>query len=114
MPAKRRLGPTCAFSVGRSGIGWPVEQTLGCRCRPRAIGTAEQHRMDEQRVQLMQRDSLAPTVGEGSCIVVRCDDAVQMGKAEKRHHREIGLAVATMRGRVDQPHVAVGAPHDVA
>ena len=55
-----------------------------------------------------------PSVGQRCGVVVRGDDPIEMRKAEQRHHREVGFPMTPVRGRVDEPHVTVRAPDDVA
>ncbi|ALE81541.1 hypothetical protein WY02_27895 [Pseudonocardia sp. AL041005-10] len=58
----------------------------------------------------MQVDPLAPPVGERGVLVVGGEDDVEVRQPEQVQHREVGLAVPAVRGRVDQPRGAVPVP----
>lgn len=60
----------------------------------------------------MQWYTLFPTVPQRAHRPISVDDVVQQRRTEQREHREIGLAVAAVRGRVDHDDTRRG-PHDV-
>ncbi len=62
----------------------------------------------------MQANPLPPALRQRRRFVVRRDDAVDMRQAEERQHRQVGLAVTSVRGRVHQIGRTRGRPHDVA
>src|SRR5690349_1389149 len=77
------------------------------------IATAEQHGMDEQRKELPQRDSLAPSVGQRADLVVRRRRA--RGNApEQFEHGEVHLAMPAVSRRIDQPRASGAVGKDVA
>lgn len=86
---------------------------MGCGHRLVPVTAAEQDGVDEEREQLVERDSGPPTVGEGSDLVVCGEDRLQMRQPEQREHREVGLPVTAVGRRVDQPHPG-RRPQDVA
>ena len=59
--------------------------------------------MDQQREELVQAHALLPPVGERVDLLVRRHDAWQLGQPEERQHRQVGLPVAAVDRRVDQP-----------
>ena len=68
----------------------------------------------EQREQLVQGQPLLPAVGQRRRLVVGVEHPRQVRQPEQRQHRQVGLAVAAVRRRVDHPDLAVVAPEHVA
>jgi hypothetical protein len=54
-------------------------------------------------MQLVQRDPVPPAVRERLGLGIAAQDRAQVRRAEQREHRQIGLPVAAVRRRVDQP-----------
>ena len=73
-----------------------------------AVTAAEQAGVHQQRMQLVQRDPAAPAVGQRGHVLVGTQDPVQVRRAEQGQHGQVGLPVAALRGRVDQPAPAAG------
>ena len=61
----------------------------------------------------MQADPFAPPFGQSALGFIAIDDGIEVRAAEQCQHREVGLAVATVRRGVDQNH-ASGRPHHIA
>ncbi len=96
------------------GEGEGSEEPRGRRAGPGAVPSPEQARMHEEREQLVHADAVLPALGEGRDLGVRIDDPRQVRQPEQRQHRQVGLAVATVSGRVDDPDALLGAPQHVA
>ena len=62
----------------------------------------------------MQRHTVAPAVGQRGDLLVRPDDPADIDPTEQRQHRQVGLAVAAVRRRIDEPRVAAHVDVDVA
>ncbi len=62
----------------------------------------------------MHADAFPPPLGERRHLLVALQDGVQQRAAEQRQHRQIGLPVPAVRGRVDHMDPAVRAPQHVA
>ena len=77
------------------------------------VAAAELDRVHRERRDLVQRDALLPPVGEGIRVGIRGEARVAE-PAEEAHHREVELAVATVRGGIDQPVATVGVDQPVA
>ena len=60
--------------------------------------------VDRERVQLVQRDALAPAAAERRGAVVGREHVVEERAAEEGEHGEIGLAVAAVRRGIDEHH----------
>ena len=67
--------------------------------------------MHQQRVQLVQRHPRTPAIGQRRGAVVTAQDVLQVRRAEQGQHGQVGLAVAAVRGRVDEPAAATGPQH---
>ena len=90
----------------------PVQRGLPHPSAP-AYPLAEQDDMRQQREELVQPDTVAPVGFQRAHLLVAGNDGVVVRAAEQREHRQVGLAVTSVRGRVDQHH-PVGCPHHVA
>ena len=77
------------------------------------VPAAEEHDVRQQRVELVQPDTVPPTLAQRPLPLVALDNGVEIRAAEQRQHRQVGLAMAAVRRGVDQ-HRAAGGPHDVA
>ena len=75
------------------------------------VGGAEQARVHQQRMQLMQRDPGPPARRERRRVVVSGQNAVQVGSAEQGQHGQVGLAVTAVRRGVDEPAPVAGPQH---
>ena len=66
----------------------------------------------------MQWDARSPAFRQRIGFAVRTHDAVELRGAEEGEHRDVGLAVAAISGRIHQPHrgfaVTVRRPHEIA
>ena len=62
-------------------------------------------------MELMEGDAGAPALGQRDRRVVRAQDLVQVRGAEQGQHRQVGLPVAAVRGRVDQRALAARPEH---
>ena len=69
--------------------------------------------MGQQWIQLVQPNALLPTVTKRPVAQIAIDNGIGVRTAEQRQHRQVGLAVATVRRGVDQNH-AGGRPHHIA
>ena len=89
--------------------GGSSRQSRAAASAARAVVPAEHRRVHQQREQLVQGLAVLPAVGERAPRRRRRAPGAG-GGAEQRQHRQVGLAVAAVRGRVDQGAV-LGAPH---
>ena len=62
--------------------------------------------MHEQRVQLVQRDPCPPAVCERPDVLITAKHPVEVRRADQAEHGEVGLPVAAVRGRIDEPGAA--------
>ena len=79
----------------------------------RPVAAAEQHGVQQQRVHLVQQHPVAPAVGQRLRLGVGGEHPLQLRCPEQGQHRQVRLAVATVRRGVDQ-HRRVGGPQHVA
>jgi two-component system, OmpR family, sensor kinase len=70
------------------------------------VARSEQANVHEQRVQLVQRDASAPAVCERPTVLIAGQDPAEVRRREQAEHGQVGLPVAAVRGRVDQPSAA--------
>src|SRR5919199_6713924 len=100
MPARRSRDP----SRGMISADVAPRRALD----PRAVATAEQHGVHEQREELPEAEPVAVAGCERARLLVGGEDALA-GTAEQAEHRQVDLAVTAIGRRVDQPGAAVGA-----
>src|SRR4051812_30569905 len=79
-----------------------------------SVSPAEERGVHEERMQLMQPDSVAPSVEQRPGLVVRGEDAVEMWRSGPDEHREVGLPVPAVGCGVDEPAATVASPEHVA
>src|SRR5262245_28897559 len=84
-----------------------------CRCDGADIRAAEKVHVNQQRVELVQRDAPLVTVGERVDLVVR-GKSCRPEAAEQPHHGEIDLTVAAVSRRIDEAGRARVVAHQVS
>ncbi|ADD45699.1 hypothetical protein Snas_6075 [Stackebrandtia nassauensis DSM 44728] len=78
------------------------------------VAAAEHRGVDQQQMQLVQRNPVSPAFGQRPHLVVRRHDPVQVRRpAPQVQQCDVGLAVAAVGGGVDEPG-PVTSPVDVA
>jgi hypothetical protein len=115
--AERTLVATGTLMAGVAAavlVVAPLQVPRRGRARAGSVPAAEQAGVHEQREQLVYADTVLPAVGERGGLGVRVEDPRQVRQAEQRQHRQVGLAVAGVRGGVDHPDALLGAPEHVA
>ena len=68
-----------------------------------AVAPAKEHRVDEQRIHLMQRNPGAPAGRQRSDGLVSGQYLVEVGRIKEGEHRQISFRVATVGSWIDQP-----------
>jgi hypothetical protein len=68
----------------------------------RPVVAAELDGVHQQRSELVQGHAMLPSVGQWELVVV-CGERSGAEAAEHAHHRQIELAMSTVRGWIDQP-----------
>src|SRR5579871_6304954 len=99
--------------VSSDGVSaWPaVEGGPRGRDQLRSVTKAEEADMHEQRMKLVKRHACAPAFGQRHRLGVAAQYLRQAGRAEQGEHRQVGLPVAAVRGRVDRPAAAARPQH---
>ena len=86
--------------------GLPRQGGTGRRERLFRVAAAEQHRVHQQREELVQRRRGPASRRRAGAAPGSPPAPGPGGAAEQGEHRQVGLAVAAVRGRVDQPRPA--------